>query len=96
MNVSQRMLVSIPSPKAQINASDERQRIVNYNKLLVVRLVIVSFCSQTKRGVLAHPVQCHIGCILKDVVIRVAQYLDVSVSGGAFRTKVAQSMLRMG
>ena len=43
-----------------------------------------------------HPVESHIGRILKNVMIRVTQNMNIAMARCSLRTKIAQSMFGMG
>ena len=79
MSISQWMLVSIPSPEAQIDTTNESQCIIDDDEFLMVS-----------------PVQGDVCGIFEDVVIRVAQDLDVPMARGPFRAEAFQGMLGMG
>jgi hypothetical protein len=96
MHISQRVLVGIPSAEAEVNAANECHSIINHNEFLVVRL-IRQFCdlSSPARIEETHPVKSHIGSILKDVVIGMAQHTNITMTRSTLRAKILQCMLGM-
>jgi hypothetical protein len=67
VDVCEEVLAHIPSPIAEIQATDEGQVVVNDNEFLMMG-----------------PIEGHVAEIFKDIVIRVAQDMDVAMAGCAF------------
>jgi hypothetical protein len=73
VNISQRMVVSIPSPEAKIQATDSRKVIVNNDDLLVVRPELDAVC--TGIGMISKVERCHLpllptwsGCLMHEIL----------------------------
>jgi hypothetical protein len=93
VDIGQRVLVSIPAAKAKVDSTDKSQGVIDDDEFLMVGLQFSAMiCEFGKR---TYPVQCHVRCILEDVVVRMTQDLDVPIAGTTFRAEVAQSMFRM-
>lgn len=86
VNVCQGVLVAIPAPKAGVEASDECKLVVNDDEFLVMSLFDIRHCHMTRLGRLSHPVKRHIAHVFENIVIRMAQDLDVSITRRAFWT----------
>lgn len=97
VDIGQGVLVGVPSTEAEIDTSDESEGIVNDDEFLVMSLTssLAPIHFWLLKG-LSHPVQSHVSAIFEDVVVRMAQDLDVSVTRRSFRAETAQRVLRMG
>ena len=63
----------------------------------MVSLSSVWFWKVEPRGLgRSYPIESHIRGILKDIMIGMAQDVDIAVTGGAFGAEIAQRMFRMG
>lgn len=85
------MLVRIPPAETEINASDKRYSVVDYDELFVVCLV-PSVLILKNLPPIAYPVQRHVSRVFKDIVIWVTEYSNVAVTRGSFRAEILQDM----
>lgn len=90
--------MSVPSAEAQIDTTNESQGVINNDKFLVVSLATVNTVF-IRNGLffffIPYPVESHVCRILENVVVRMAQDLDVSMTGASFGTETFQGMLGM-
>lgn len=89
--------MSVPSSEAQIDTTNESQGVINNDKFLVVSLATVNtvFIRNGLFFFIPYPVESHVCRILENVVVRMAQDLDVSMTGASFGTETSQGMLGM-
>lgn len=88
------MLVCIPPAETEINPSDKRYRVVDYDELLVVCLLPSVFILANLTPI-AHPVQRHVSRVFKDIVIWVTEYTNVAVTRGSLGAEIQQGVFGM-